>query len=61
MKISLLPIDVGFDPKALGLEIDLVIGADTVIYKDKNNRTKIIMGSREEIKNKLIENGYKIK
>ena len=58
MKISLLPIDVGFDIRALGTQVDLADTVKSVTIKHKQGQTVEITGSVDEIRQQLHHHGF---
>ena len=62
MKISILPIDVGFDLRALGIPVFLAIHDDVegIIFKDKHGETQEVCGSFDEMRLVLESNGFKV-
>lgn len=60
-KISLLPLDVGFDLRRFGMNVTLPEGDITVTYLDKDNKSSIFVGNKDEVKAVLIAAGYDIK
>jgi len=56
--ISLLPIDVGFDIRALRMPVIINANTDSVIFKNKRNKTVNFNGSCDEIKKELKSEGF---
>lgn len=56
--LSLLPLDVGFDIKALKMQVDLPPGIKSVGYLDKAGEGAAVCGSRATIRRILYEAGY---
>jgi hypothetical protein len=61
MKITLMPIDVGFDVRALQIPVDINPDTDSVVFLDKNNVKRTISGDIDVIYRELIRNGFKLK
>jgi hypothetical protein len=60
MKISLLPIDVGFDLRTLGMVVHIG-GATEVLYEDNNGKQQTATGTIEQIATELKSAGFKVK
>lgn len=61
MKITLMPIDVGFDVRTLQIPVDINPDTDSVVFLDKNNEKRTISGDIDVIYRELIRNGFKLK
>lgn len=56
---SLLPLDVGFDPKVHGMAIDLsTIDGNRVRFEGKDDHVVEVEGTKSEIATALIEAGF---
>jgi hypothetical protein len=58
--VSLLPLDVGFDLKVLGMAVTLPDAVGEVSYLDEDGNEAVASGSNAEIARQLILAGYKI-
>lgn len=60
--ISLLPLDVGYDPKVLGIEVNLPpVEFLSVMYVNYSSLDDTITGTLEKVRQKLICAGYLVK
>ncbi len=57
MRVSLLPLDVGFDLRAHNTPASLPDGVSEVAYLDQDGKEAIAAGSREEIARQLMQAG----
>ena len=60
MRISLLPLDVGFDLRAHHTPVSLHDEVGEVAYLDQDDKEAVASGSRAEIARQLTQAGYSI-
>ena len=60
MKVSLLPLDVGFDLRITRTETHLPANVEEVYYLDREGTEQTARGSIEQICEELKDHGYNV-